>query len=107
MGKRKPRKGRKIKAGMKVRRSKCATCVFRPVEDGGCELTDERREEIKQYLLSGTNQLCHHDDNQTICRGGRNFQLQCWSRMGVIEEPTDAALRKAMEASGVQPGSHI
>lgn len=101
-----PRK-RKVKAGMRVRRSKCATCVFRDEQDGGICLTPERREEIAVYLLSGANQLCHHDDNKTICRGGRLFELQCWARMGLIEAPTDAALRKAMKVSGVKPRSHV
>lgn len=97
----------KIKKGMRVRRSKCASCIFRRPEDGGCELSEGRRQEIQQYLLQGTNQLCHHDDNETICRGGREFQLQIWHRLGVIKAPTDAALREAMKAQGVLPGSHI
>ncbi len=100
-------KPRKIKKGMRVRRSKCKTCVFRPEKDGGIELTPARRIEIQTYLLAGTNQLCHHDDNQTVCRGGREFQLQCWHRMGVIKEPTDEALREAMEERGQEPGGHV
>lgn len=97
----------KIKKGMKVRRSKCATCVFRPECDGGIELSDSRRVEITNYLIGGNNQLCHHDDNETICRGGRDFQLQIWHCLGLIDKPTDTALRDAMKKNGLEPGSHI
>lgn len=100
-------KSRKVKKGTKIRRSKCKSCVFRPEKDGGIELTPSRRIEIQAYLLQGVNQLCHHDEDKTICRGGREFQLQCWHRMGIIEEPTDAALREAMEQRGQEPGDHI
>lgn len=101
------RKGRKLKKGTTVRRTKCATCVFRDPKDGGCELSEDRRIEIQTYLIKGTNHLCHTEDNTQVCRGGREFQLQCWHRMGLIEEPTDAALRKAMQEHGFQPGAHV
>jgi hypothetical protein len=96
-----------IPDGTRVRRSKCQTCVFRPVEDGGIDLREGRHEEIRAYLLSGTNQMCHHDNDETICRGGRNFQLEIWARMGVIALPTDEALREAMRAAGVEARDHI
>lgn len=92
---------------LKCRKSMCPTCVFRDEKDGGIELSSERREEIKAYLVSGTNQICHHDNNKSICRGGRNFQLQMWSRMKIIREPTDEALRDAMNQHGVKPGRHV
>lgn len=79
---------------MKVRKTQCETCVFKDECDGGVVLGDGRREEIKQNLLNGINQLCHHDNNKTICRGGRNFQLQIFHRMNLIPEPTDEALAK-------------
>lgn len=101
------RKPLKVRQGTRVRRSKCKTCVFRPEKDGGVELSPERRIEIQEYLLKGVNQLCHHDNNETICRGGREFQLQCWHRMGILKEPTDAALREAMGEQGIEPGGHI
>lgn len=93
--------------GAQARRTMCETCVFRPVEHGGIDLTPRRRAEIEAYLLQGHNQLCHHDDNTTICRGSRNFQLQLWHRLGIINAPTDQALREAMRAAGVEPKGHI
>lgn len=88
--------------GMPVRKTQCATCVFKSPEEGGCELGAKRHEEIKLQLIKGINQICHHDDNKTICRGGRNFQLQVFFRMGVIEAETDEALKQAMERAGVK-----
>ncbi len=58
------------------------------------------------FLLS-VNQLCHGDADKTICRGGRNFQLQCWAEIGIIATPTDESLRKAMRSVGVEPKGHI
>lgn len=86
----------KLKPGTKVRKTQCATCVFKDEKDGGIALRESRRTEIKVMLLKGTNQMCHHDDNKTICRGGRDFQLQCFARMGLIPEPADKALKEAM-----------
>jgi hypothetical protein len=80
-----------------VRNQQCETCVFKPVSEGGIDLTSGRHAEIQVSLLTGSNQLCHHDNDKTICRGGREFQLQYWHRMGVIAEPTDEALQAAME----------
>lgn len=84
--------------GMPVRKQQCSTCVFKPVhEGGGAELTAERHAEIRANCINGINQICHHDDNKTICRGGRDFQLMIWSRLGIIPEPTDEALAKAIK----------
>lgn len=92
----------KLPENMPVRKTQCSTCVFRPESDGGISLAPGRREEISMMLLSGTNQICHKG-NKSICRGGRDFQLQCWSRMGIIAEPTDAALAEAMATARTRP----
>lgn len=97
----------KLPRGIRARRSKCRTCVFRPESQGGIHLAAGRRAEIEAYLLAGKNQLCHYDDNKTICRGGRLFQLKMWHRAGIIGQPTDAALRRAMKLAGVKPAEHI
>ena len=36
-----------------------------------------------------------------ICRGGRDWQLQVWHRMGLITAPTDEALTAKMVALGL------
>lgn len=85
-------------------RAMCSTCIFR--EDGkAAPLMPGRLDEIKAYLLLGTTHLCHHprpagERNKRACRGGRDFQLTCWHRMGILPEPTDAALAAEMKAKG-------
>lgn len=97
----------KVKPGTAVRKKQCETCVFRDPKDGGIELAPGRHDEIKLYLLQGQNQFCHHDDNKTICRGSRDYQLQCFASMGFISDATDDALRAAMTERGITPASHI
>lgn len=60
----------------------------------------ERLAEIQAYLLTGKTHLCHTDESRA-CRGGRDFQLQCWARMGLISEATDEALERAMSEIGL------
>jgi hypothetical protein len=92
---------------IRLRKTQCDSCVFRPVCDGGIDLAPGRHEEIQVYLMQGENQLCHHDDNKTICLGGRKFQLEIWTRLGFIREPTNKALRERMEELGMEPKIHI
>jgi len=91
---------------MRVRASQCKTCVFKREDEGGIELREGRREEIKQNLLKGINQVCHHG-NKSICRGGRDYQLVMFHRLGYIEAPTDEALAKKIEEAtrGKESGS--
>lgn len=96
-----------IPDGVRVRKTQCASCVMREECEGGFPLSPERRQEVRDYLVRGTNQLCHTDDNRTICRGGRDFQLQVWSGLGFIAAPTEEALRQAMTAAGITPRGHV
>lgn len=97
----------KVQPGTKINDQQCATCPFR--EDGeGYDLGHERLAEICLYLTKGENHFCHSDrSNRTICRGGRDYQLNLFHRMGVIDAPTDEALRAAMKESGLDPQEHI
>jgi len=80
---------------MKLNQKSCRTCPFR---EGGLELGAYRMGEIQLYLVKGTNHMCHSDrSDKTICRGGRNYQLVIWHRMGMIENPTDNSLDEAMK----------
>ncbi len=89
---------------MKLRKKQCATCPFLWTD----LLSPEEMAEIYVYLLSGTNHLCNSDrTNNTVCLGGRKFQLTSWHRLGVIGEPTNEALAIAMRDAGVEPESHI
>lgn len=95
-----------IKDGTVLNPVKCGNCPFR--EEGGIDLGEEKMEQIRDYLFKGTSHFCHGDQrNKTICRGGREFQLSMWHRLGFIEAPTNEALKKAMDAAGIKPKGHI
>lgn len=79
----------------------CKTCIFR--QDGEqLSLAPGRLAEIQSYLIEGTPHRCHTVDAK-VCRGGRDYQLTCWHRMGLIPEPTDAALANTMSQMGLEP----
>jgi hypothetical protein len=91
----------KLKPGTKLALQQCNSCPFR---EGGLGLGITKLEEIKAYLLQGTNHFCHSDsNNKTICRGGRNYQLEMWYKAGIISAPTDEALEEAMLKMGITP----
>jgi hypothetical protein len=74
---------------------KCSTCPFRTDENG--KHPDLRLvERIKQTTLTEASQICHHPrlsgkEENHLCRGARDWQLQVFYRLGIIKEPTDAA----------------
>ena len=82
----------------------CATCPFREDRDG----VDEVRTGVMQRVLTEGSQTCHstgiangepHDSH--LCRGARNFQLEVFARLGVIDEPTDEAWDKRCHTMGL------
>lgn len=75
----------------------CTTCIFGVQSPIG----PERLAAIQAFLLRGTNQICH--TTERICRGGRDFQLTCWARLSILQEPTDACLYETMRQNGVTP----
>lgn len=71
----------------------CPTCVFRR---GGLPLRPGRLGEIQAYLIEGRTHLCHSPPRDKFaCRGGRDYQLTIWYRLGIIAEPTDDALEES------------
>jgi len=76
---------------MDVMPKQCATCPFK---EDGCK---EVRDAVIARSLEGINQTCHSTGakygkkDTHLCRGARDFQLQLFHSMGVIEEPTDKA----------------
>ena len=75
----------------------CKTCIFRP--ENPMRLRPGRLAEIQKCLINGTSHRCHTPKRgKRACRGGRDFQLMVWSRMGVIADATDEALEAAMAA---------
>lgn len=91
--------------GCSVAARQCESCPF---HRGGLDLGQEKMAEITGYLLAGQNHMCHSDQaHKTVCRGGRQYQLEVWHRRGIISAPTDEALAAAMRACGIEPKTHI
>jgi hypothetical protein len=95
---------RKRVSDLPVAKVMCSTCIFR--DDGNeLELREGRLDQIRIELIQGCSFVCHgpllhHNDPKVLCRGARDFQLQCWHRMGVIGEPTDESLSIAQKEAG-------
>jgi hypothetical protein len=61
---------------------------------------------IQQQCLTEASQICHHPHlhgkpETHLCRGARDFQLQIFHRLGVIEAPTDKAWRKRAKQQAI------
>jgi hypothetical protein len=70
-------------------KQQCKTCPFRA--GGDLELQGQ----VISRLLE-TNQICHaprlvKKRETHLCRGARDWQLQVFFRLGVLEEESDAA----------------
>lgn len=81
-----------------VMKAKCSTCPFR-TDAKGRHLDVMVVERIQKQCLTKASQICHHPTLQGkpethLCRGARDFQLEVFYRLGVLEAPTDAAWRK-------------
>jgi hypothetical protein len=86
----------------RVQAEQCKSCIFRK---DGVKLSPERMAQIENYLAQGKTHMCHSPAldqpgskkrNTRACRGGRDYVLEIWFRMGLIPEPTDAALEEEM-----------
>lgn len=87
-----------------VMKSRCSTCPFR-TDKRGRHPDPKLVSSIMQRAMSQGSHLCHHprsSNKQTethLCRGARDFQLQVFHRLGLLEAPTDAAWQKQLEKS--------
>ena len=88
---------------MQLRQKQCRDCPFRP---DGARLRENAMDRIYGYLLEGVNHICHNTTD-SVCVGGREWQLEIWYRLGRIKAPTNEALAEAMRAAGVEPKEHI
>jgi hypothetical protein len=88
---------------MKARRQQCSTCIFR--EGNPMHLSPGRLGEIQGSLLEGNSHVCHHSPGgrKLACRGGRDYQVTIWHRLGWIDDATDEALAAAMRREGLRP----
>jgi len=87
--------------GWPVMQAKCPTCPFNKNRDGK-EQIPELADKVRRRCLTQASQICHHPrlkgkKQNHLCRGARDFQLQVFHRLGVLDEPTDAAWDKKAE----------
>ncbi len=88
---------------MRLRKTQCNNCPFLP---DGVKLGQRKMEEICRYLVAGENHICHYTSD-SVCKGGRDFQLNLWFELGMITSPTNEALANEMESLGIEPKQHI
>ncbi|MCC3459788.1 MAG: hypothetical protein EAZ73_09065 [Oscillatoriales cyanobacterium] len=77
-----------------VQNKPCKTCPFA----GETPLILPESDLVMFYknLLGNGQHFCHSANNQKICRGGRNIQLQWLYLIGMLDEPTDKAFDETM-----------
>lgn len=78
----------------KVMKKRCPTCPFG--EKGKRDRSPSIANMVRERCLTQASQICHHpslhNKPQThLCRGARDFQLEIFHRLGVIESATDRA----------------
>ena len=89
-------------SGWPIMPQKCASCPFRDNKDGEPIGDIQLRNKVQTRCLTEGSQICHHPNLRSkpsthLCRGARDFQLQIFYRLGVIDALTDEAWQKAME----------
>jgi hypothetical protein len=80
-----------------VMKKRCPTCPFG--EKGKRDRCPSIANMVRERCLSEASQICHHPflhgKPQThLCRGARDFQLELFHRLGVIEDESDLAWDK-------------
>jgi hypothetical protein len=78
-----------------VMRQRCSTCPFN-TDKNGRHKDVALVNKIINRVLNHANQICHHpallgQKETHLCRGARDYQLDIFWKLGVLEEPTDKA----------------
>jgi len=82
-------------------RGKCPTCPFNKDENGHDAVPDIA-DMVRRRCLTEASQICHHPrlhgkEEDHLCRGARDFQLELFYRFDFLETPTDEAWEKKMQ----------
>lgn len=91
-----------------VRPQMCATCPFRKGSPYAYLPSD-----LAASALDTASRICHSTGSnnainrrtgvpEQICRGARDIQLQVFTSIGFISEPTDEAWSKKCQEMGIQ-----
>jgi hypothetical protein len=83
--------------------SNCPTCPFRLGENGR-EQSPDIAGRVRSRCLTTALQICHHPrlifkKETHLCRGARDFQLQIFYRLGMLDDPTDEDWAKKAKES--------
>ena len=83
----------------RVMKKRCPTCPFG--KKGQRDRCPSIASRVREQCLSQASQICHHPalhgNSQThLCRGARDFQLEIFHRLGVLEDKTDQAWDKGL-----------
>ncbi|WP_157198337.1 MULTISPECIES: hypothetical protein [Methylomonas] len=86
-----------------VMAGRCPTCPFHEQNEGQREIANM----VRERCVTAASQICHHPrlhgkEETHLCRGARDFQLQIFHRLGVIDEPTDQAWDRAKPVDVLQ-----
>ncbi len=81
----------------------CPTCPFRMTENGR-EQAPDIAARVRTGCLTTASQICHHPRLKGkkeihLCRGARDFQLQIFYRLGMLDDPTDEDWARKVEKS--------
>ncbi len=87
-------------SGWPVMKGKCPTCPFNKSENG-LEASPDIANTVRSRCITEASQICHHPrlhgkKENHLCRGARDFQLDIFHRLGLLETPTDEAWEKKM-----------
>lgn len=82
----------------KVRKTQCKTCPWRPKSPLNYSVP-----EIAQKAITEHNHYCHNEQlegktHYNLCRGTRNYQLEVFYKLKVLNEPTDACWKETLES---------
>ena len=77
----------------------CPTCPFKR-DEAGVEKCQEIADMVRVRCMTSASQICHHPrlhgkNENSLCRGARDYQLQMFYRIGFISAPTDEAWEEA------------
>lgn len=93
---------------LKVQKACCVTCPFKKNEKGHWN-DPELAGAVIQRTLFKAQQLCHgskgggpgetvDQDLTRLCRGARDYYLEIYHRVGMIDEPTDEAWQRKADS---------
>jgi len=86
-----------------VMSKQCKTCPFRKDKQGK-HRDNKLVARIQIQSLKEGNQICHRPrlEGKTethLCRGARDYQLEIFHRLGILDEPTDKCWAEASSVS--------